>query len=90
MSNKPLDRLRHHVTGAIERGEKQAITERKPMRCDQCEMLSINGVACHERGCPNTGARWDGETWIEQATCSVCGYEQDIDSECCTDHEEYH
>lgn len=25
----PLDRLRHHVTGAIERGEKQAITERR-------------------------------------------------------------
>jgi len=24
-SNKPLDRLKHHVTGAIERGEKTAI-----------------------------------------------------------------
>jgi hypothetical protein len=26
--NKPLDRLRHHVTGAIERGESVAIVER--------------------------------------------------------------
>jgi hypothetical protein len=23
------------------------------MNCDQCEMLSINGMACHETGCPN-------------------------------------
>ena len=28
---KPLDRLRHHVSGAIARGEKEAITERKPV-----------------------------------------------------------
>lgn len=27
--NNPLDRLRYHVTGAIERGEKEAITEQK-------------------------------------------------------------
>lgn len=27
MSNKPLDRLRHHVSGAIARGEAQAIAE---------------------------------------------------------------
>ena len=24
------------------------------MRCDQCEMVSINGVACHETGCPKS------------------------------------
>lgn len=22
--------------------------------CSQCEALAINGVACHETGCPNT------------------------------------
>lgn len=22
-------------------------------RCDQCVMVRINGVACHEHGCPN-------------------------------------
>lgn len=26
------------------------------MNCDQCEMLSINGVPCHETGCPNEQA----------------------------------
>ncbi len=23
------------------------------VRCSQCEALVINGVACHESGCPN-------------------------------------
>jgi hypothetical protein len=23
------------------------------VRCSQCEALVINGVACHEKGCPN-------------------------------------
>jgi hypothetical protein len=23
-----------------------------PHGCDQCKVLSINGVACHETGCP--------------------------------------
>jgi hypothetical protein len=22
--------------------------------CDQCEMVAINGVACHEQGCPSS------------------------------------
>lgn len=43
------------------------------MHCDQCEMLSINGHACHESGCPNRRARWDGETWIKQRVCFDCG-----------------
>jgi hypothetical protein len=24
------------------------------VRCSQCEALAINGVPCHETGCPNT------------------------------------
>lgn len=32
--NHPLGRLRHHVTGAIERGEAEAIVERKPVDVD--------------------------------------------------------
>lgn len=23
------------------------------VRCSQCEALTINGIACHETGCPN-------------------------------------
>lgn len=41
-------------------------------RCDQCEVLCINGVNCHETGCPNS--------WKDPATgkplpreCADCG-----------------
>jgi putative nucleotidyltransferase with HDIG domain len=27
--------------------------------CNQCEMISINGVPCHESGCPNEHKVWD-------------------------------
>lgn len=34
-------------------------------RCDQCEAMMINGIYCHETGCPNTHkVKIDGE-WIE-------------------------
>jgi hypothetical protein len=29
VTNKPLDKLRHHASGTIERGEAQAITEQR-------------------------------------------------------------
>jgi hypothetical protein len=53
--------------------------------CNQCAMLSINGLACHETGCPNMGARWDHETsnWIRQVKCDICGYDVDYFSVCC-------
>lgn len=37
-------------------------------RCDSCEMLSINGVACHEIGCPDS---WKGSV----RECNECGRE---------------
>lgn len=57
------------------------------VRCDQCKMLSINGVACHELGCPNMGARWDkeNEQWIRQRKCFECGCTVDRDANCCVD-----
>ena len=34
-------------------------------RCNQCEALVINGVFCHEHGCPNEKKEFvDGE-WVE-------------------------
>ena len=46
-----------------------------PMRCNQCEALMINGVFCHETGCPNRNARCiDGE-WIRFYECRECGDE---------------
>ena len=42
--------------------------------CDQCEVLSINGTACHETGCPNS---WkhpvSGKGYIRD--CFECGFE---------------
>lgn len=56
------------------------------MKCDQCEMLSIQGVACHERGCPNMGSRWDKETetWVPQRDCRECGRTVDLYDACCS------
>jgi len=45
------------------------IEEYEPrIRCTQCQMLSINGVPCHETGCPNSNKVWSIEEndWIEQ------------------------
>lgn len=35
-------------------------------RCDQCEACMINGVYCHETGCPNTNKVYDSDEdrWI--------------------------
>jgi hypothetical protein len=56
------------------------------VHCDQCQMLSINGVACHERGCPNMNARWDREnnSWVKQRKCFDCGCTVDFDDPCCS------
>ena len=55
------------------------------MRCDQCEALMINGIFCHETGCPNTHSRYDAEDdrWIKQRECRECGCTVDADEECC-------
>lgn len=55
---------------------------RTPHRCDSCEMLSINGLACHETGCP--------EAWVEPRECRECGstftpehrHQQECDESC--------
>jgi hypothetical protein len=59
--------------------------------CDQCSMMSINGLACHEQGCPNDRARWDAEEerWVKQRKCGVCGYRVDEDDACCLAEAEY-
>lgn len=45
------------------------------MRCDQCEMLSINGVPCHETGCVNSCKTWieDRQEWVSFLECRDCG-----------------
>ena len=55
------------------------------MKCDSCQALMIQGVYCHETGCPNTNSRYDPETaaWVKQRVCRDCGYTVDADDECC-------
>ena len=62
----------------------------KRIRCDQCEAMMINGVFCHETGCPNTKSRYDVESdnWIRQRKCFDCGCQVDYDDPCCQREEE--
>jgi hypothetical protein len=43
MNNPALNALRHHVTGAIKRGEQQAISERPPQWTSKIKRFSISG-----------------------------------------------
>ena len=54
------------------------------MRCNQCEMLSINGIPCHETGCPNARKTWDKERedWILYVDCFDCGYPVEVGTVC--------
>ncbi len=55
------------------------------MNCDQCEALTINGLYCHELGCPNTHKRYDHEeeTWVGRRECFECGGGVDEGAVCC-------
>jgi hypothetical protein len=54
-------------------------------RCDQCEALMINGVFCHETGCPNSKKQYDAESgeWVTMVTCFICGYDHAEGTICC-------
>lgn len=52
------------------------------MRCDRCEMLSINGVPCHETGCPNSRKRFCYGQWIAVYECRECGEEVEEGTVC--------
>ena len=44
------------------------------INCDQCDMMSINGVACHETGCPNGRKTWvEARGWVLYLDCFECG-----------------
>ena len=54
------------------------------MNCDSCEMLSINGVPCHETGCPNQRATWSEERgqWVHYVECFECGCDVEHGESC--------
>ena len=37
-------------------------------KCNQCDSAVINGVYCHEQGCPNINKFWDEyiEEWVTE------------------------
>ena len=44
------------------------------MQCDQCQALMINGVFCHETGCPNSRKVYRYGAWIKVFQCRECGF----------------
>ena len=55
------------------------------VRCDQCQMLAINGRACHETGCPNSQAIWMDGQWFKGRLCNECGAYVPKDDPCCSE-----
>ena len=59
------------------------------MLCDSCEVLYINGVKCHEQGCPDAWKDYERECTEcggkfkpddkDQLTCDDCYEEENID-----------
>ena len=57
--------------------------------CDQCNALVINGIFCHEHGCPNERKTWDAEDgqWLKVFKCNHCG-DDVLENELCLCWEE--
>lgn len=57
--------------------------------CDQCQVISINGLPCHESGCVNSHKTYNHteRRWVEYIACSECGYDVESGNTCdCTSH----
>ena len=75
----------HHVTYALRSHALDGVQKDGAlMRCDQCEMLMINGVPCHETGCPNSRKTWIAERgeWVLFVECRECGAEVEAGESC--------
>jgi hypothetical protein len=59
----------------------------KTFRCDSCSASMINGVFCHEKGCPNIGKVYSNGEWVRTYRCRICGYTR-LDGELCCEGEE--
>lgn len=56
-----------------------------PKKCNRCAALYINGIFCHETGCPNEGKQWmptEGE-WVRFLECCKCGCDVKEGDNCC-------
>jgi hypothetical protein len=68
-------------------GRSKAAKARKELlshRCNQCEAAVINGVFCHENGCPNTRKTYiaDRDQWVLFVECRECGCEIEAGEQC--------
>jgi hypothetical protein len=54
------------------------------MRCNQCEAAMINGLFCHETGCPNSRKTWvaDRGEWVLFVECRECGADVEVGTVC--------
>ncbi len=53
------------------------------MKCDQCEAARIDGVFCHETGCPNSRKTWVPDRgWVRFLECFECGYDVEEGTTC--------
>ncbi len=60
------------------------------MACDQCSAARVNGVFCHETGCPNGRKTWVADRgWVKFMECWNCGCEVEVGGSCgCMDDAE--
>ncbi len=82
--NEPLPRKRFKPYNHNKRRRVTHFLTSLGFTCDQCQVISINGLPCHEIGCINSHKIYnhDQSRWVEYIACSDCGY--DIENgECC-------
>jgi hypothetical protein len=53
---------------------------RRVAPCDQCQLASINGLVCHETGCPN---EWKVGT-VECRNCGRDFHPKEKGQDCCS------
>lgn len=55
-----------------------------PAVCDQCRWAWVNGMFCHETGCPNQKKTWVAERgeWVRFVECRECGCEVETGTVC--------
>jgi len=55
-----------------------------PVHCDQCSASRINGVFCHEAGCPNAKKTWvpERQEWVRYVECFNCGCDVEVGTAC--------
>lgn len=64
--------------------EREIDSARIGKHCDQCAAIRVNGIFCHEVGCPNGKKTWvaDRGEWVRFVPCSECGFDVEVGTVC--------